>query len=67
MLKEPIRHRICSELGKYGSHVPTKVHLRFRFSQVALHLLDSESPFFEPLLEEAVQKALYFLDRCKAR
>ena len=33
------------------------VHLRFRLSQVALHLLGSESPLFEPLLEEEVQKA----------
>ena len=24
------------------------VHLRFRLSQVAFHLLDSESPLFEP-------------------
>ena len=27
------------------------VHLRFRLSQVTLHLLDSESPLIEPLLE----------------
>ncbi|MCR8657200.1 hypothetical protein NV377_07725 [Paenibacillus sp. T3-5-0-4] len=32
------------------------VHLRFLFPQVALHLLGSESPLFEPLLEEVVQK-----------
>ena len=34
-----------------GSRVPIHVHLRFRLSQVALHLLGSESPLFEPLLE----------------
>ncbi|MCR8660160.1 hypothetical protein NV377_22930 [Paenibacillus sp. T3-5-0-4] len=33
------------------------VHLRFLLPQVAFHLLDSESPLFEPLLEAVVQKA----------
>ena len=32
------------------------VHLRFLLHQVALHLLDSESLLFEPLLEVIVQK-----------
>jgi len=32
------------------------VHLRFPLSQVAVHLLGSESPLFEPLLEDVVQK-----------
>jgi len=33
------------------------VHWSVLLPQVALHLLGSESPLFEPILEEVVQKA----------
>jgi len=38
--------------------------LRFLLPQVALHLLGSESPLFEPLLEVEVQKVDFDNDEC---